>query len=204
MGGHLANWDAFCMYRLADAISTNDWSKQDTAITNETWDEPSYFSSKLNLLKSIDFSKVDIITISYGTNDFTGGNSVYSETNPYGLYTYAGALMHSIEVISEAYPNIEIVLCTPIYRVWREDGNILDDSDTYEIEGRKLTDYVQMTKDIAEKYNLVCIDNYYGNGINRDSIDVCFSASDGVHPNKVGRQMIAEHMAKELYEAFGK
>ena len=59
------------MYRLANSISSGDWTVQDNALA--LGGQPSYFSETVTLLKSIDWSKVDIITISYGTNDFTNG-----------------------------------------------------------------------------------------------------------------------------------
>ena len=59
-----ATYDAFCMYNLANAIANNDFSKQDTAMQTLSNNN---FKRNLATLKSIDFSKVDIITISYGT-----------------------------------------------------------------------------------------------------------------------------------------
>ena len=52
------------MYRLAYSIVNKDWSLQDKAVNNPEWaDKPEYFDEALSLLKSIDFSKVDIVTI---------------------------------------------------------------------------------------------------------------------------------------------
>ena len=202
MGKRSGNWDYFSMYRLADAIATGDWSLQDDAINYS--DRTSYAETPLALLKSIDFNDVDAITIAYGTNDFTGKNAIDDVTNKYNTDTFAGALRYSIERIQSAYPNIEIILCTPTYRFWMDsDGAFIDDSSTRIINGSKLTDFVQKTRDVANEYGLTVIDNYYGCGIDNSNRTECFPSKDGTHPNETGRKMIAEYMAKELYKQFG-
>ena len=196
MGEHAENWDCFSMYRLADAITTSNWSLQDNAINDTEWNEPSYFDDSLELLKSIDFNTVDIITIAYGTNDFTSGNPISKLED---------ALKYSIETIQNAYPDINIVVCSPTYRFWVDSSNyaFLYDSNSHEINGQKLTDFVEKIKVVANEYGLVYIDNYNDSGICYDNITKCFPAGDGTHHNKVGRKMIAENMAKELYKQFG-
>lgn len=202
MGKHVGNWDDFSMYRLADAIASGDWSLQNDALNYS--DRTSYAETPLGLLKSIDFNDVDIITISYGTNDFTGKNAIDDVTNKYNTNTFAGALRYSIEKIQSAYPNIDIVLCTPTYRFWMDgDGVFTDDSSTRNINGSTLTDFVQKTKDVANEYGLTVIDNYYNCGINSSNRTECFPSNDGTHPNETGRQMIAEYMATVLINTFG-
>ena len=99
---------------------------------------------------------------------------------------------------------MEIVVCTPTYRFWMDgEGGYLYDSDSCELGGRKLTDYVQALKEFSSEYELFCIDNYSGSGICYDNREECFSGKDGTHPNENGRQLIAKYMAQELYKKFG-
>ena len=70
MGPHFGHWDAFSMYRLATAIASGDYSVQDDALTYD--DRPSYAAEPVAEIKAIDFSALDIMTIAYGVNDFTG------------------------------------------------------------------------------------------------------------------------------------
>ncbi len=189
-----ARYDAFSMKNLATALVKKDWSKQDEAIKSLT---NNLFIKNLATLKSINFKKVDIITISYGTNDFEGSVS---------LSDYEKALRDSIEIIRNAYPKIKIVLCTPIYRTWLdENGGFKYDSDTHANGwGYKLTTMVTKIKNIANEYGLFVIDNYNDSGINATNRTKYFPSNDGVHPNEKGRQMIAENMAKQLHKRFGK
>lgn len=199
------HYNAFSMHNLADAIAKKDWSLQDSMMAKTDWTPNVRFAPHLQSLKSIDFNKVDIITIAYGTNDFTGKTPLDNPANPYDTSTFGGALRYSIETISKAYPNIQIVICTPIYRFWidKENNNAyLYDSESHVVENNKLTDFVALCKDIADEYELLCIDNYSGSGICYDNRTVCFPETSGVHPNQTGLKMIADNMAAVLLENY--
>lgn len=213
MGTHSrTNYGAFSMFRLADAVATGDFSVQDAAIADTAASEPlpAYFSSTLALLKSIDFSTVDIVTIAYGTNDFAGENQIDDAQDAFNTSAFAGALRYSIERILSAYPHLRIFICTPTYRFWL-DNSLTDvgytfssdtvfDSDTCtNPSGDKLTSYAEKAKEVAQAYHLPCIDNYHELGLNRFNRSVYFTATDGTHPNETGRRLIAAHIAHELF-----
>lgn len=199
-------YDAFGMCRLADAIVSGDWHLQEEAlaIESQSGGVPSYFADSLAQLKGIDFHCVDVITIAYGTNDFTAGKALEHTDNQTDITVFAGALRYSIDTLHKAYPHLKIVICTPTYRFKTDEaGMFLYDSEEWTINGKKLTDFVQKIKDVADEYGLPCIDNYVGSGICYDNKDLCFSGKDGTHPNEIGRQKIATYMAQELYRLFG-
>lgn len=195
------NWNAFSMYSLADSIASSDWSVQDSVNIDSVSGMPSYFKEALNILKETDFSKVYGISISYGTNDFGSGDKIDNAENPKDVTTYGGALRYSLEKILNAYPNIMIYICSPIYRSWDED-NGFEDSDTKTINGNKLTDFVEKTKNIANEYHLPYIDNYYSLGFNKYNREMYFPVdefgkiTDGTHPTSRGMEEIAKNMAK--------
>ncbi len=118
-------WDKFSMYKLADAICSGDWSEQEAVATGGVSGMPDYFIETVNMLKAIDFSTVDIITIAYGLNDFTIEEKKKPD-NPddkYDVTTTAGALRYSVEKIMDRYPHIRIVIIPPIFRVWFSETN---------------------------------------------------------------------------------
>lgn len=189
-------YDPFSMYRIADAITSNDWSLQDASIS--AGGIPDYFSETIALLKTIDFSKVDIVTIGYGINDFNNGASLTAET--FNGFKYA--MKYSIETLLNAYPNLRIYVCTMTYG-FSTDGS--GDTDTFEHTSwvdsitTKYTDWVEMQKTIAREYHLPIIDNYYDLGINSFNKLHYFSSGDGTHQALEGRKLIAKHMAKCLW-----
>jgi lysophospholipase L1-like esterase len=195
------NYDAFSMTKLAKAIARNDFTLQDAAIANTSGHSlPGYFAESVELLKSIDFSKVDIVTISYGSNDFNGV-TLENTANKHDQNTFAGALRYSIETILNAYPHIRIFVCSPTYRFWMDDEfSFVEDSDTKTGgAGYLTTDIAEKARLIAKEYKLPYIDNYYSPGINKFNRGYYFPAKDGAHHNIEGRHLIAAHMAKELF-----
>lgn len=199
MSQHNANWDAFSMYRLADAIATGDFSIQNAVDVDNVSGMPSYFKETRTLLESIDFSEVDIITIAYGTNDFTASVALDNANNPKDTTTFCGALRYSLETILTAYPQLHIFVCTPTWRFWLDNGTFLYDSDTHEINGKLLTDFVESVKTVSNAYHVKSIDNYYDLGINQYNRSHWFPTGDGTHHNKDGGVLIAQHMATELF-----
>ena len=198
MANHNANWDAFSMYRLADSIATGDFTVQDSVDISASG-LPSYFSETRTLLESIDWDSVDIITIAYGTNDFTASIILDSESNEYDTTTFAGALRHSIETLLGAYPHLKIFVCGQTYRFWMTDGVFVEDSDTKVINNAKLTDFVEKTKEVSKQYHLKFIDNYYDLGINKFNRTHWFPSTDGTHHNQLGAVLIAQHIANEMF-----
>ena len=200
----LLHFDRFGMYRLADAVTSRNFSLQDEAFSYEPIGEalPDYFSEGLKTLKEINFEEVDIITIAYGTNDFTAAQSLEG-ADRYDVSSFAGALRYSIEKLSAAFPKAKLVICSQTYRFWRKDGVVTSDSNTRTVGKNKLTDFVKKTEEVALEYGLFYIDNYIGSGMNETNRDICFSETDGTHPLIPGIKLIAENVSKELIKKFG-
>ena len=211
MGYHSsANYDAFSMYRLADAIASGDWSLQETAAAASGM--PVYFPETVSLLKTIDFGKIDILTIAYGTNDFSNGLQPVKPNDPVTgerrFYATGTSLQYSIQTILTAYPNIRIFVCLPTYRVWLTSGNVFDyDSNTAthtswvggETQDHTLIDFVEAERTVAKANQIPVIDNYFDLGINQYNWTKYFPAGDGTHHNQNGRNLIAEHIAHCLW-----
>lgn len=186
------HYTAFSMYSLANSIASGNWSVQDAAIDSV---ESANAADHLAALKAVDWSAVDFITIFYGANDFTGGVPIGEDGGSLSTSQYKGALRHSIETILTAHPKIRIVLLTPIYRFWTEDGAVTD-SDSYEVVGRKLTDYVEAVTEVANEYKLPVFNLYNSLGINKINRTTFFS--DGAHPSDAGIERIGESVAARL------
>lgn len=203
-------YDAFAMYQLANEIvKDNDdatkWASQDAAIayrpsTPEDPDPvPSYFAEALQHLKDLDFANVDIITIAYGTNDFTRGTDLEKEGDLDNTKSFAGALRYSIETLLAKYPHLRIFICSQTFRFFLTGGELSGTSDDYtNADGVKLTDFVEKTESVAKEYHLPYINNY-DIGLNVHNRSYYFSATDGTHPLTSGLHIIAENMANKLF-----
>lgn len=192
----------FSMYKLANAVASGDFSEQDTAIEKYASTLGQAYINNLATLKSIDFNKVDIVTIAYGTNDFAGGAPLDKDIYPKNNQFFAGALRNSIETLLNAYPNLKIFLCTPIFRYSYTSNKGSDDiiiADSWGINSsQKLTDFVEKTKEIGNDYHIPVIDNYYELGINLFNHKRYLIEGDGVHPTGEGLELIARHITHGL------
>ncbi|MBQ5607874.1 MAG: SGNH/GDSL hydrolase family protein [Oscillospiraceae bacterium] len=201
MAEHTGHLDAFSMYRLAYAIANNDYFLQDDALNYD--DRVSYAEETLALIKSIDFANLDILTIAYGTNDFTSSMAIDNKDNLLDTTTVCGALRYSIETLLTAYPNLRIFVLLPTYRFWVDANNgnaFVNDSETYtNNRGKTLAEYSTAITEAAKAYNLPVIDNYTELGINKLNRYQYFSMADGTHHIEAGRKLIAKHLAHELW-----
>lgn len=184
--------DSMNMASLADAIAYKDFAVQQYDIASNNFGLP-YFVGALQELAKIDFGQVDILFIEHGINDYSAGRPIDNADEPLDVYTYAGALRYSIEKIQAAYPDIQIVLVTPIYCYFRENGVRGLDSETADFGYGPLENYVEAELQIAEEYGLDVVDNFHDLGINSENIDEY--VEDGIHLNKKGRKLLANALA---------
>lgn len=192
-------WKAFSMCNLATAVASQDFTTQDAAIANPPSGMPSYFATHLATLKSIDFSTVDIVTIAYGTNDYTAGDQLDNSSNLKDIATFAGALRYSIETLLTAYPNLKIVIGTPIFRLWLNGTTVEYTSDTKTYGGNfTLIDMTEKVKEVGEDYHCQVIDAYNDFGVNQYNWQRIFDSTDTTHPNATGRALLGRLYGVEL------
>lgn len=168
-----ANYDVFSFHSLADAIYNEDFSAQ-TAQGNLT----NFYSRATDNLVSVDFSKVKLITIAYGTNDWNFENNIDNTENRLDITTYCGGLRYGIEKLLSKYPNIQICLMSPLWRKF-EGG---DSDDTPNSKGKYLKDFCEAMRGVAEEYHLPYFD-HYNIGINNFNHSVYLR--DMTHPTYV-------------------
>lgn len=193
MSTHDDPWGAFCMHSLTDAVVSGDFTWQETAAKNS--EVPTYFASTVAKMKETDFSKVDIMTIAYGVNDYTAYKGLDNANNPKDIEYYGGALRYSLEKILKAYPNIRPVIVTPCWCYWPDsNGEVLEDSDTryFNLEHDTLAAFANKCIEIANEYHVPVVDAYNCRGINKYNHSHWFNPGDGIHPNEKGRMALAK------------
>jgi len=203
MGTHGPEWDAFCMYALADAIVAQDFAKQDQALVIGDGIIPAYFARTVSIMKTVDFQSVDMVTIAYGTNDYTAGVSLDNELDVFDVNTFMGALRYSLRRLMAAFPHLKILVLTPTYRFWTgEAGEFLEDSDTKMFNGLPLTAFVTAVKTVCCEFKTPYLDNYHDLGINRYNRARYFRENDGTHLNAAGNRKLGEKIASQLMCRF--
>ena len=187
-------WSSYGMVEICDAIISKDFTKQDKYINYGSTSGntiPSYFANTLAILKKIDFNNVDIVTIEYGTNDYTGGLKLDNDVNRLDKFSFGGALRYVLKQLQSNFPHIEIIVVSPLWRSW-ENGS---DSDTKSFNTGTLIDYVNKEISICNEYKVPLFQMYYESGMCMNNRHYFWDAPDYTHPNEKGRKRYAQKLA---------
>lgn len=185
--------DAFSLSYLTKAMCSGDYSLQDNALSAGTVNQD--YAASLNVLKTMDYSKVDVLVFMYDANDYLQRRNLYDENNAYNTGTYTGALRASATQISEAYPHIRIIFMTPSFAsVVNEDGSYAS-GDTTNLGCGTIPNYLLFSIDVANECMFTVVDNYYGTIFEDIAADYLV---DNVHLNDLGRQAMAVRLAEAI------
>lgn len=131
--------------------------------------------------------KKHIFVISYGINDYYSEFPVKSG-DPFDPGTYAGALRKSVSALQKAFPDAQIILCTPNFTGRYEGGMVPHGPD-----GNIFPDYVDAVIKIAEEFHVDVLDNYNDLPIRLDNVDLYLD--DLVHPGNGTRFIMGKRLA---------
>lgn len=131
-----------------------------------------------------------VFFLNYGINDYLLGHPVES-SDSHEVTTYAGAMRTVIEQLQEAYPDAEIVVMTPSFIKYNDNGTWIT-GDT----GGGLAEYVEAAIEVAEEYGLLYMNNYTDMEAYIAKKNVL--SADGIHPNERGRFYIGMRICEIL------
>jgi lysophospholipase L1-like esterase len=156
-----------------------------------------YFDETIDGLEEIDFSKVEIVLIQHGLNDYYSGIPLDNEEDPYDDYTVQGALRNAITTLQKNYPDLRIILATPTYS-WYRAG--MQTCEEFNAGYGFLEDYVEAQIAVAKELGVETIDLYHDLYPHEKWEDWEIYTRDGLHPNDEGRTLIAQRLAEYLRE----
>jgi len=129
--------------------------------------------------------------INYGLNDYFAGMPIDTPRAGDESSCYKGAFRSAAAHLREAYPDCRIIIMTPTYCSYYNDGTVPQSPD-----GGALIDYVNAVLSVANEINVEYIDNYNGPGFDRQNYETYLS--DGCHPNELGRYVIGRHILQHF------
>ena len=191
----------WCMIKVAEAICYDDWdnltatmayAESFKGINEQTI---SYFSSTMDTLSKIDFEQVEILIIEHGSNDYNSGRKLDNENNLYDITTFGGALRKSLKILKEAYPDLRIIVMSPIYCELGAEREKKCYNTKYG-KGTYLDAYVELEKKITQDFQVEWIDAYHDSGIWEENAYQYLP--DGLHLNAEGHKKVAEFLVEYL------
>jgi len=194
------------MARLAQAITSEDWQSQKMAMSYAVSYEENnrqafdYFEKRMEELASVDFSKTKVLIIEHGTNDYNAARCLDNPEDLYDITTFGGALRSALKLLSEKYPDMQIVLLSPLYCEFPERNN--QPGYLADFGQGVLDDYVSLEQAIAEEFGVPFIDAYHNSGIWEPNAEEYLA--DGLHLTDEGAILLSEFVAKELQRILEK
>ena len=196
----------FSGWRLADAIVSGDFSAQLNAIEADALEAESdlhdNYAARLNTLQELNFANLDVLVLSYGTNDWAASAISHdnaTDANPMGTTaSFGGALRYFLEKLWSVYPHIRVVIGGIIWRGNPEKGVLTTWSDKWFKDGKLIQDYNAVAKSIAESYHIPHLDMYNNLGCNHLNWLNFFDSGDGTHPNDKGLTFMSKLYADQL------
>lgn len=180
-------YDNCCFYNLSNLIVTGDRIGFDDN-PKAIMDEFELANLRVKLLSILDFSKVDYLFVTYGTNDYLMGVEIDNPNNPYDNRTYIGSMRLAVDKISRKYPNLTIVVTSPTFVYDEIDGKIVSGREL-DYGGGTLDDYANALSNFANERENV----YYMDALNLVDIDV---------NNCKSKMEDREHMNREALEEW--
>lgn len=149
--------DGLSLYPVISAICSNDFSIVESiaAATGESEVET------VNMLKSLDYSKVDMLLIMYDLTDYINKRPLYNPDAKYDVTTWAGSLYTSLELLEKTYPHIRTVVLSMPACGKTVDGFYID-GDIENLGNGSIPDYLNHQVSVAIDNGVSYIDNYYG------------------------------------------
>lgn len=187
-------FNAFDFPSITQAIVTKDFTTQEETLATDNAGSnviPYQYDRILPNLKAVDWSNVDVVTLNYGTNDYTSNVP---------LETFKSSAITNLSALMEKYPHITFVLITPTWRFWyNTDGTYMEDSTARVNGGNNLVAFCEADKEIATSLNINLI-NAYNIGINKYNRVHYFPTAelDGVHHAENGRKRLAKYLSSQL------
>ena len=163
-------------------------ARQKTA-TVEKWDRD--FISRVPEMDA----DADIVVVFGGTNDFGHGDAPLGTMSDRTPFTFYGALHCLYTALTEKYPDVPVVILTPLHRL-NEDSPKGDNKP--EPVGT-LKEYVNIIREVAEYYSFPVLDLYKESGL-QPKVPVIQQKyiPDGLHPNDDGNAILAHKIARFL------
>ena len=138
-----------------------------------------YFASRVDEMEP----DADIVVVFGGTNDFGHGDAPLGVMSDRSPYTFYGACHVLMKKLLTRYPEAQIVFMTPLHRTVEERGE------------RRLKDFVDAIRKVAEFYSIPVLDLYATSGL-QPQVPIIMEkyCPDGLHPNDAGQEKMYKRL----------
>lgn len=201
---NIAPMDAYCFYWLVTYAATDglnhNYYKDAARVLGDNI--PPEANEVMELLDTIDFNEVDVITVMYDASDYLMGHKMYDDLNATNIECFTGNLEAGIELIQQYFPHIRIIVMSPTYAYALDENGDYVSSDQYVKNGMDvLSTYVIKEYASCAARNVTFVDHLYGT-ITEDNCDQYLI--DHVRLNQDGRELVLDRFMDALNRNISK
>lgn len=187
--------DAFNFYWLTTLVALDNTAPCEQAFEAMGDNTPEDAREAYEILTTLDFNTVDVITLMYDGSDYLDGREMYNDENPTDIRQFTGNMEAGIELLQQYFPNIRIIVMSPTYAFGVDENGKYVSSDIQRYGQDVLSTYVIKQFQSAYNHSVTFIDNLYGTiheDIAKDYL------TDNLHLNLKGRKLVAERFVEAL------
>ena len=175
------NFKYFDGVNIITALCNQAWTDQDAAASALESTYP-WVPTRLATLKAVDMSNVDLLIMDWGTNDYTASETIDDITTAYGTV---------IDLLQETYPELRILITTPIWRYWGDpEDNENGDTKVYNVSTLK---EIALAIEAFMKDKRISVLNAYQNlPLSYNTAETYFDSGDKTHLNTFGNKVYAQ------------
>lgn len=193
-------YQPFSMYALAQTIAAGNSASIVTAANTLFSSTGADLREPAADLAAVDFSTVDFAVIFYGTNDF-GGSAAIGSPGDTSSSTLRGAINITITELQSAFPQLQFLFMTPMWRARQASGDGKDATNYPNSAGLYLAQYVDAIMDEAGRRGCPVLDMYRTSGVNSATHSTLLD--DGLHARTdAGKQRIADKITAAMLANF--
>lgn len=186
------NFRYFDGVNLVTALCTQNWTDQETAASALSSSYP-WIVGRLANLKTVDMSKVDCITMDWGTNDYTSGKTIAEITTAYNTV---------IDLLQQYYPSVRLLIITPIWRYFgAKADNENGDNKVYNVS--TLKEIATAIDNNSKDKRIESLQMYQKMPLSYNTADLYFDSGDSTHLNTTGNKVYSQILIGKLRSMFG-
>ncbi len=183
--------DVFSLYWMVYCITAQDFTLlEDNA---RSWDGDEDVAEIVDMLKTLDMSQVDVITIMYDYHDYEDKRLLVGPYDDTIAASCCGCLWQSVNLIQQTYPHIRVIVSSPYFACVQDENGEIQPGSILNLGQGTLAAYMIAYKNIATATAVSFIDHYLGT-INEDNYEA-YLEEDKAHLNAEGRKIIARRIA---------
>lgn len=183
--------DAFSFVRIAYCIKSDNYDLINAYKANADIYDPS-FEETIAALMAIDFNKIDMIFLDYGTYDYLNGHMTTDVNDEKAADALTGSLYSGICAIWETYPHIRFIVMSPTFCYYDEGDGTLTPGDIRRVgsTNANLGGYIVALRAMSESIGVSFLDNYFGIPLHAETAQEYLL--DAVHVNDKIRALISD------------